>query len=216
MLRLCLLDGLVFDYGDGSFKVPIRVVPGTRDLYRQYCKRLGKSLPTEYVKPTTIPTVPRKKVEEMEDRFLSRCLALDKGFSLLPEGEGVIGQLFTGGRARIVWELMSERDQQALAKAVQQQFAAFCERQGTPLPQAPAQPTVAEILAPAPTPLPVLRIGDFAIGSVVTKKGGANTIFKITGFQNESHAICEFRDEDNGETVSDLVVPLSSLALVKQ
>lgn len=127
MLRLCLLDGIIFDYGVDGGTAWVRISPGFRDLYRQYRQRLGKSVPNEFVKPATMPTVPRKKVEDLEGRFVSHCLAIDKNFPLLPEGEGVIGQLFAGGRARVVWELMTERDQQALANRVQKEFAGFCE-----------------------------------------------------------------------------------------
>jgi hypothetical protein len=91
-------------------------------------------------------------------------------------------------------------------------------------PQEPTQqPTVAQILAPepAPEPKPVVpsppqSVDGFCIGSLCVKRGGANTLFKITGFHGDTHAIVEFRDEDNNETVDGLQVPLSSLALVKQ
>jgi hypothetical protein len=147
MSRLQLLDGITVDYGDKGAHIWLHISPGYRDLYKQYCKRLGK-VPAPIIKPESVPTVPSTKRVDLEDRFLARMLALDKGFSLLPENEGALGKLFVGGRARIVWERMSERDQKAVAKKVQQEFAAFCEGQGKPLPQElPAQPTVAEILA---------------------------------------------------------------------
>jgi len=83
--------------------------------------------------------------------------------------------------------------------------------------EAPIQPSVAEILAPTtPEPSPPRCIHNFAVGSVVTKRGGAGTIFKITGFENESHAVCDFLDESNGEVVTGLVLPLSSLSRVTQ
>jgi len=94
-------------------------------------------------------------------------------------------------------------------------------------PQEPTQPTVAQILAPEPEPVPKpvvpsppppppQSLDGFCIGSLCVKRGGAGTIFKITGFQGDTHALVEFRDEDNNETVEGLRVPLSSLALVKQ
>jgi hypothetical protein len=122
MQRLCLLDGIVFDYHLDGGTAWVCISPGLRDLYRQYCKHLGKTVPKAFVKPATTPAVPRTKAEELESRFLARCLAIDKNFSLLPLGEGVIGALLTGGRSLVLWERMSEKDQQALSKKVQQKF----------------------------------------------------------------------------------------------
>jgi hypothetical protein len=135
-MRLCLLDGLVFDYRLDGGTVCVRVVPGTRDLYRQLCKRLGKELPTAFVKPGVVPTVPHTSAADLENRFLSRCLAIDKNLPLLPAGEGVIGKLLTGSRSLVVWEFMSDADQRALATKVQKEFAGFCEGRGTQDPVA--------------------------------------------------------------------------------
>ena len=207
--RLCLLDGIIFDYHVDGGTAWVRISPGPRDLYRQLCKREGKELPPAFVKPEVVPAVPRTTAIELENRFLARCLALDKNFSLLPEGEGVIGQLITGGRACVVWEMMSPTDQQALATKVQREFASFCERQGKPLPQAPAQPSVSEILEP-PAPEPE-RADGLKIGSICRRRGASDLPLTVTGFQGNAHAIVSFYDEQNHETIDGLVLPASSL-----
>ena len=206
MLRLILLDGLSVDQRIcdcvgvhdpkceyASARVFFHISPGYRDLYKQYCKHLGKPVPTEFTKPAP-PEVPSKKMVEVEDRFLARMKALDKGFAL-----GVGG---------IDWTLMKEED----AKALWFKFQEFC---GNPV----EQPTPAEVSAEAETipeqePKPITRIGEFSVGSIVQKKGGGVTTFTITGFQDDSNAIVSFHDEDNRETVGGLVLPLNSLALL--
>ena len=65
-----------------------------------------------------------------------------------------------------------------------------------------------------PTPMPVASvIGEIRIGDVV-RRAGSPFGLRVTGFQ-DSNAICEFLDEDNHETVTGIVIPLSSLCPVK-
>ena len=201
MLRLHLLDGLTVPYpvcdckGAHACEYPearvwLHISPGYRDLFKQYRKY---GVPNA-VASVPVPAVPSKTMVEVEDRFLAHMKALDKGFGL--------------GVGHIDWDRMHEED----AKALWYKFQAF---RGVPVEPTP-KPTTLVSVAPEPEPPePITGVGEFSIGSFVQKRGGAGTVFKVTGFQDECHALCEFRDEDNNETVNDLVVPLSSLALVK-